>query len=181
MKWLLIVPGVLVAVVAVVALVGALLPAGHVAARTARYSRPPEAVWAAITDLEAAPSWRPGITKMERLPDRGGKPVWRESGRFGDMTFEVTELDPPRRMVTTIADPDLPFSGRWTYDVRPAGQGSELTVTEEGEVHNPIFRFMSRFVFGHHRTIEGYLKALGRRLGEDVHPVPPGMRGASRR
>jgi hypothetical protein len=34
--------------------------------------------------------------------------------------------------------------------------GTELTITENGEVYNPLFRFVSRFIMGHAATIEKY-------------------------
>ena len=37
------------------------------------------------------------------------------------------------------------------------------TITEDGEVYNLIFRFMSRFVFGHTATMDAFLKNLERR------------------
>jgi hypothetical protein len=42
--------------------------------------------------------------------------------------------------------------------------GSELRITEEGEVYNPIFRFVSRFIMGHTATIDSYLSAVRKRL-----------------
>jgi hypothetical protein len=33
-------------------------------------------------------------------------------------------------------------------------------VGENGEIYNPFFRFVSRYIVGHHRTIDGYLRAL---------------------
>ena len=44
-------------------------------------------------------------------------------------------------------------------------------ITEDGEVYHPLYRFMSRFVFGHTTTIDRYLTDLGRKLG---HPVEIG-------
>ena len=38
-----------------------------------------------------------------------------------------------------------------------------VTITEHGQVFNPVFRVMSRFVFGHTATIEAYLTNLARR------------------
>ena len=46
-----------------------------------------------------------------------------------------------------------------------------MTVTEQGWVANPLFRFLSRVVFGHYGTLDSYLTALGKRFGEDVMPV----------
>jgi hypothetical protein len=39
-------------------------------------------------------------------------------------------------------------------------------------VKNVIFRALARYVFTHHRTLEQYLRALGRRFGAEVAPEP---------
>ena len=69
-------------------------------------------------------------------------------------------LERPSLLVARIADPSLPFGGTWTYRIVPAAAGSQVTITEDGEVYNPFFRFMSRFVFGHAATIEEFVKNL---------------------
>ena len=74
------------------------------------------------------------------------------------MYFE--RMEPPSLLVARIADPKLPFGGTWTYRIAPAAGGSDLTITEDGEVYNVFFRFMSRFVFGHHATMDGFIKHL---------------------
>jgi hypothetical protein len=78
------------------------------------------------------------------------------------------ESDPPRRLVRRIVPTGRPFGGAWTIELAPEAGGTVVTVTENGEVTSPVFRFVSRFVVGHAATIEGYLRALGRRLGGDV-------------
>jgi uncharacterized protein YndB with AHSA1/START domain len=171
--WLLIallVVGGLVALVAVVAAIGATLPKAHVTSRSATFRQTPEAVFGAITDFANAASWRPDLRRVELLEGPSGLPHFREHGEHGAIVMEVTELAPPRRLVVRIADPGLPFGGRWIYEVEPAAEGARLTITEEGEVYNPVFRFLSRFVFGHHKTLEGYLRALGGKFGETVTP-----------
>lgn len=157
---------ILLAVVTIVLVAGALLPVGHVATVRARLDAAPTDVWATMTDFHRTAGWRSGIERVERLPDADGHAVWRETGRFGPMTFEVAESEPGRRLVLRIADPELPFGGSWTYRLAPADGGTVLTITEDGQVHNPLFRFMSRFVFGHHRTMETYVADLARRLEE---------------
>ena len=145
--------------------VGALLPAGHTARCSARLPADPGTVWAVVTDIDGYPSWRPGLRTVERLPDVDGRPRWRERDRHGVITYEVTEAAPPSRLVTRIADDGLPFGGTWTYEVSPDPGGSTVTVTEDGVVRNPVFRFVSRFETGHTATIDAYLKALAARLG----------------
>jgi hypothetical protein len=83
----------------------------------------------------------------------------------------VVESDPPRRRVTAIDDASLPFGGTWTWELSPEGQGTRLTVTERGHVDPPLFRFLSRFVFGHDATLRRVLSDLSRRLDGAPHPT----------
>jgi hypothetical protein len=87
--------------------------------------------------------------------------VWKN----GDITFVVVESVRPQHLLVRIDDVSLPFGGSWSYDLVPSGTGTILTITERGEVYNPLFRFMSRFVFGHSATMEGFLASLTTRLG----------------
>jgi len=166
MRWIVLIVGLLFASVLVVVIVGALLPKGHVAARRARFSAPPDRVFAIISDVGAAAAWREDVTRVEMLPLDDGKTMFREQGAHDAITYRIEALEPPRRMQVRIADASLPFGGTWTYELAPHGAGTELTITERGEVYNPVFRFMSRFVFSQHATIDTYLRALGVKLGE---------------
>jgi len=92
--------------------------------------------------------------------------MWRETDKHGQtISFEAVESVPPRRLVTKIADAKLPFGGTWVYEIVPAGDSCTLTITENGEVYNPLFRFMSRFIIGQTATIDRYLDALKAKLG----------------
>ena len=170
MKWLFIIVGSLVALIALFWLIGLLLPQGHVASRMARYKQPPEKIWQTITDIEGMPAWRKDVKGIKRLPDRNGMPAWVETSGSGEMPLEVIEWNPPRRMVGKIADPKLPFGGTWTYEIEPVEGGSTLRITEHGEIYPALFRFMARFFFGYASTMEQYLKALGTKFGETVEP-----------
>jgi hypothetical protein len=78
--------------------------------------------------------------------------------------YQIVEQVPPRRLVTRVADPDLPYGGTWTFELDPQPAGTRLTITERGEIYNPIFRVFARFVFGYAATMERYLDALEARL-----------------
>ncbi len=161
MKWILIPLGVVIGVCVIVVVTGMLLPVKHVASRTASLKMTPEAVWQAITSIAELPSWRKNLQKVELLPDRNGHRVWKETDARGTViTFEIMESEAPRRLVTRIADTDLAFGGSWTYEITTSGEGSSLTITENGEVYNPIFRFVSRFIMGHTASIDDYLEGL---------------------
>jgi uncharacterized protein YndB with AHSA1/START domain len=171
MRWILAVIAALVAVVVLVAVVGMLLPKEHTARSHATINAPPDSVWRTLTDVDAFPTWRGDVSRVEMLSSANGHKTWREIGKQGTITFEEVVADPPWRLVSRIADPSLPFGGSWTYDVAPDARGSRVTITEEGVVHHPVFRFMSRYVFGHHATQEAYLRALGHKFGHDATPV----------
>lgn len=169
MKWLLVVVAVIAALILAVVVIGTLLPKEHTATRAARFKEPPSVIWQAITDYDKFPEWRRSVARVEPLPPVNGKPSWAEYDKHGDrIPFEIVELAPPQRLVARIADPNLPFGGAWTYEITPANGGSTLRISENGEVRNPVFRFVSRFVIGHHATIDEYLKALGAKFGENV-------------
>ena len=172
MKWVLLIAGLLVTLVALVALVGSLLPREHVASRKARLPRPPAEVFAVIQDVARAAEWRSDVKRVEPLEPVAGRRRFRELSGQGAITFEVMEEAAPSRLVTRIADEDLPFGGSWTYELEPSGEGTLITITERGFVKNVLFRALARYVFTHHRTLEQYLRALGRRFGADVTPEP---------
>lgn len=157
--------GIVVALVALVAIVGWSLPVKHRATREATVAARPEAVWAAITGVEELPRWRSKVKAAERVALPQGGQGFRETGDDGAILYAIEQAEPPRRLVTRIADPSLPFGGRWTWELTPTGTGTTVRITEDGEVYNPIFRFVSRFVIGHTASIDGYLSDLGRKFG----------------
>jgi uncharacterized protein YndB with AHSA1/START domain len=165
MRWILGVVGVLVAVVAVVVALGYALPVKHVASRQARLPQSPDKVFAVVTNVQDFPAWRPSVKRVEVLPPNEGRTRFREIGSDGSILYETDSLVPGKRLVNRIADPSLPFGGRWTYDLAPDGNGTLLTITENGEVYNPVFRFASRFIMGHTRTIDQFLTDLQKQLG----------------
>jgi uncharacterized protein YndB with AHSA1/START domain len=164
MKWVLIVVAALVALGLLIAVVGWMLPVAHVATRQRSLAAPPEMVWQAITDIDAYPTWRTDVKSVERVPG-SARLTWIERGGSEVMTFTVDASDPPRRLVTRIADPKLPFGGTWTYELAPSPGGTVLTITENGEIYNPIFRALARFVFGYESTMAAYLEALKKKVG----------------
>lgn len=168
MKWVLLVVAAAGGVVGVIAIAGALLPKVHVASRRARFRQPAEQIWKAITEFTAFPGWRPEVVSVETLPSRDGHVLYLEKGRQGNITMEIMEAVRPQRLVVRIGDPGVPFGGSWTYLLSPGPNETSLTITENGEIHNPMLRFFARFIFGHQRSIESYLRALGKRFGEKI-------------
>jgi hypothetical protein len=166
MKWALYAVGGLAVLVGIAAGIGAMLPVKHHASRKARYQVAPEALFAV---LSGPPDWRSGLKSYGELPAENGRRRWYEEDKWGDkMTFELVESRAPARMVVRIADQGAPFGGTWTFDVSPAAGGSEVRIAEDGEIYNVIFRFVARYFYGYHRSIESFLKDLGAKFGQRV-------------
>jgi uncharacterized protein YndB with AHSA1/START domain len=166
MKWLLWSLIGLVALVAIVACVGWMIPVNHEASQSAAFSKPADAVYALIADVKNYPQWWQDTSQVDILADDQTRTTFRQHTSTGPIVMTVTERTPPRRFVTTIDDPDQPFGGTWTWEIEPTPSGgSRLTITERGEIDNPIFRFMARFVFGYTATMESCLAAMKQKLG----------------
>jgi uncharacterized protein YndB with AHSA1/START domain len=151
---------------------GAALPKAHVVARSAVIPSPPEEIWKALVEVEASPSWRPDVIRVERLEDRYGNLTWRETGRSGrGVTYEATESIAPTRLVRTIIERNLPYGGNWVIEIAEAPGGSTVKITENGEIYNPVFRLLARAVFGYTRTIDDFLRYLGLKFGAQVTPA----------
>jgi ribosome-associated toxin RatA of RatAB toxin-antitoxin module len=166
MKWLI---GIIIALVCLgglVAVVGWLLPVKHEASLSAEFRRPAGEVYALVADVRAYPAWWSEISKVEMLSDAPGRVTFREHLSTGPVVMTVREAVPPDRFVTVIDDPGQPFGGSWTFEIQPTpAGGARLTITERGEIYNPIFRALARFVFGYTGTMDSFLAAAAHRFG----------------
>ena len=81
---------------------------------------PPEEVYRALTDLDGAADWMPGLIRVEKLSEGGFAPgfQWRETrkmfGKEATEQFEVTDCDPPRKIALRV-DGTKGTSGRGEY------------------------------------------------------------------
>lgn len=117
--------------------VGFFLPRDHIAAGSENFTADPEKLFDLAVELQTA----------------------------SDVKTRVTEEVRPKRRVTEIIEgKGAAFGGTWTLEIETADEGrTRLKITERGKVYNPLFRFLSKFVFGHHATIETFLKTLRQR------------------
>jgi len=164
LKWLLLAGIGLAGFVALLALVGTFLPKGHRASRTAVYTASPSRVFGTITDFARFPEWRSDVKRVELLGDDGRGIRFLEEGRHGAVKYHVELRQPDSKLVTRIDDPSLPYGGSWTLELQPVPEGTALTITEDGEVYNPIFRLLSKTIFSPYSTIDTYQADLRKRL-----------------
>ena len=166
MKLLLVVTGTIAAMILLVIVIGMLLPKAHTASRSAVFKTTPEQLFALI---DGPQTWRSDVKKYEPISAQDGRRQWRETDDHGHtITYEAVERHPPTDLRTRIVTANLPYSGTWTIKLEPTAGATALRVTEQGEVYNPLFRFMSRFVIGQTRTIDTYIRDLGTATSQQV-------------
>jgi uncharacterized protein YndB with AHSA1/START domain len=165
-----IVPGVLAGLPLTAALAGSFLPRDHVARMEIELRSSPERVWTLVSNLGDSARWRSDISRVEMLPAAGGGVRFVEHSKKGNVAFELLRQEPWRLQVVRVIDDDQPFGGTWTWELAPKGSGTRLTITEAGFIKNPVFRLMSRLFFSQTATMDAYLRALVKELGEDWQP-----------
>ena len=170
MKIVLIAGGALLLLIAVVVVAGVLVPKRHVATRSALIHAIPERLFALISGSQ---EWRPEVKSSELITGEGGKQFQRETSRRGEtILYELQGSRPPLAIERRIVTENLPYGGKWSFVLEPvqegASRGTRVCITEDGEVYNPVFRFVSHFVMGDTATLDAYLKALAKAVGEDA-------------
>ncbi len=143
---------------------GMFVPKAHTATIAVDLPKSPDEVWGVITDIARVPEWFKEVSAAERLPDREGHAVWKETyGGDFDATVVHTVEQKPTKLVRQI-QPGGAFHGSWTFDLASSPSGTRLTVAEHGIVENPFIRGMMVF-HDNTKTAREYVASLSARLG----------------
>lgn len=156
---------------------------------TQDFAVPPERVFTALTDLDGARAWMPGLVRIVRLDHDASHPVlsvgsrWRGTrrmfGREATEEFEVTHLDPPLRLALRV-DGSKGSSRRgeflFDYTLQPVAEGGSR-VLFDGEIRGlgPVWELVGRLFGGVYRSACAKdLQALASHLDEEESLVGDG-------
>ncbi len=160
----------LVVVFVCVYVVGLRMPREHSVSSRIQLTAPRDSVWAALRDFGNYPKWDTDFKSSVKGERRNSHEVWVQDVGGMTMSVELTDVRAPSVLVSEIVtDEKSQWGGIWTYELAAAGAGTEVTVTEDGWVKSPLFRVMMK-LRGAHATMDGVLKHLGARFGEQVTP-----------
>jgi hypothetical protein len=110
-------------------------------------SAPVETVWQVATDLAHASSAIEGIRSTQLLTDGpfGVGTRWRETrtmfGREATEEMEITAVDPGRSYTALAESSGMRYTTTW--ELVPAGDGTEIVMRFSGEPINRLSRLMS--------------------------------------
>jgi hypothetical protein len=168
MKWIARILGIFVLIVAAAIGLGFALPVHTEHTRSVALKQNPDAIFAALSDVQAMPKWNRNMEKIEMLPPIDGKEATKQSFKGGmTMTIVTAESLAPTHLVREMRDDGGPFVGSWTYEITPADTGSNVVLKEKSEIKNPFFRVMV-FIFGPTKYMDEHLVDLARNFGENV-------------
>ena len=109
-------------------------------------NRLPDEVWAFLTDFFNSPRVRPGTLALRRTspgPLGSGSVIQGRQMIVGfetRLTMTVTEFDPPRRAVVTLAA--RPMRGAISTTLEPTADGTRVDRTTDIELH-PALKLLS--------------------------------------
>ncbi len=124
---------------------------------TIEIARPPEEVFAYLTDVSHVPEWQAGVKSAEL---RDGRIEESRSlfGRELHTTLEIVEEEEPSLFTVRALDSPVPFTVR--HELEPADGGTRLTVTADGDVPGFAAGLLARRAEKHFRKDFDRLKQI---------------------
>ena len=157
MRILILIVAALVLLVALVALIGWLLPATREGRAEVVISAPPGQILAVIADVEAQPDWR-AVGTVTRTADG-----WEEVTARGErIRFVAQEMTATR--IRLRFSSDAGYTGEWEARLDPVAGGTRISVVERATMPSPLGRIIARVMFDPDAFATKYLEELKARV-----------------
>lgn len=138
---------------------GLSMPERHLASAQRLIQLDVISVAARIRTVTSYSEWQSGVS-VSAIQRDGDATLYTETRDGRDVRYSLAEVEPDRRFVATIVDPNLPFGGSWTILLEPQEAGTQVLIVESGVIRNPFFRVLSAYVFGRTARMTEFLDAL---------------------
>lgn len=171
--WLWVALGLVLLSFLTVWLVGFFMPSEYHGAARVTLNQTPQAVWAAIADVEKHPVSASLAKEVKILPPDGERPTWLEE--LGNSTITVTTVasNEPISLERHMIDSATPMESEWRFEIAPVDAGCVVTVAQHlsldsGTWHVPYFRFVISVMDGASLGPQEYLRVLAESFGESA-------------
>ena len=149
MRWLKRIVFTVVAVVALLLVIGLLLPSGFKVQRSALIAAPPAKIYALIVEPRQWKNWTvwnrrdPAMTMTYSGAESGAGAKWSwQSKTEGNGEMEFMMAVPNERIDYALSFPEFGMSSRGQLRLEPEGTGTRVTWTNEGNMGaNPVNRY----------------------------------------
>ncbi len=139
MKWLKRIVVAVVAVIALLLVIGMLLPSGFKVQRSVQVAAPPSKIYPLIADPRQWKNWTvwnqrdPAMQVQYSGAESGAGAKWSwQSKTEGNGVMEFTAAVPNERIVYALSFPDMGMSSRGELQLVPDGAGTRVTVDQRG-------------------------------------------------
>ncbi len=152
--------GLLLAFLAVLALLGTQIDPNHQIVVVKTIPVPQQKVWELVSNVKLIPQWNQTV-KTVQITESNPLPQWEEEYQTGQkMSYRFTLLEPPTKLIREVVGKDAPFAGEWIIELREMPDGTEVKITENGRIGNPLIRFIAHRIMGLNSFISQYIDAI---------------------
>lgn len=128
----------------------------------------PEAVFPWLVEPERIARWIGGTIECRAVEGGGVHQVVEQSGRRIEIDSQVTESQPPRRLVVQKVSPGL-FDMTMTHDLTPEAGGTRLVISLSAELRSRLARLAAPMIA---RQVQAKLEEDVERLKGLVEAAP---------
>lgn len=154
---------IIIGLIAILFIVGLLLPKERVVICESVYNVSPETVYNIVVDNDNW-SYRTELKSLEIVERNGDKEVWIERTKDGGVTTFRTMDKKPYSFYSFSMDNKL-FTGYWTADfIEKDGDKTLFIATEHISVKNPFVKTISYVFFDIKKLMEQYQENLRSRI-----------------
>ena len=152
----------ILALVALVFVLGLLLPKQREFVKTANLKNPPEEVFQIIAGFKKQASWRSDVQEIKVIDQH----IWTEVPKNGtSITFRIKRKVKNQLFEIEIIEPKS-FNGYWVGTFERIPTGTKIVFREVVIIENPFFRVISSIFIDLDKTMELYMANLKTKLGE---------------
>lgn len=152
---------------------GSMQPAKYSVTGSIFLRQPPEVVFGVLEAWEQRAENSSRISRVERMADRAGKRVFRQTvGENWTVFIIETERVRPSRIAATMESGEGEELGGFVWELKPESGGTRLYLTDNGINNNPLSRAIVR-MRGLDSGVKADLAELQRRF-EAAGINPPG-------
>jgi hypothetical protein len=145
-----------VAIVAIIFLVGLMLPKERVFTKTAVLNSDVPKVFSIVTDFKGQTTWRNDVDEIIVIDNK----TWIEVPKKGTaITFQVKRKIENQLFEMEIVEPKS-FQGYWIGTFEEVGNGTKVVFKEVAIIENPFFRVLSSLFIDLDKTMEIYMNNL---------------------
>ncbi|MFY7787523.1 MAG: hypothetical protein ACOVQA_06580 [Thermoflexibacteraceae bacterium] len=152
----------MLALIAVVFVVGLLLPKERIFVKAATLKSSPQKIFQLVTEVQHQATWRSDIQTIQiidentwtEVPKKGTPITFRTKQKIDNQLFEIEIIAPKN------------FTGTWIGTFEGTPQGTKIVFKEVITIENPFFRVLSSIFVDLDKTMEIYIADLKAKLGE---------------